>query len=99
MKKIAYPTVSQRVTFDSRHFKAPLKIALEEHISTNIFNPTETLPPQNRTAELLYMNPEFVADTKDHLTNIACRIQAMDRAGIALTIISLTMPGIEGIFD
>lgn len=99
MAKIAYPTVSQRATFDCRHFKAPLKIALEEHISTTLFNPTETLPPQGRTAELPYMDSNFVADTKDRLTNIDTRIEAMDRAGIALTIISLTMPGIEGIFD
>ena len=99
MAGASYPPISTRVTFSSRHHKAPFKIALEEHMSTKIFNPTQTLPPQGRTAELPYANREFVDDIEDRLTNIDARIEGMDRAGVALAIISLTMPGIEGIFE
>lgn len=95
----AYPPVSQRPTFDSRHFKAPLKIALEEHVSTKIYNATETLPAGNRTSELPYVNHEYVADVKNRLFDLSARVEAMDKAGVALTILSLTMPGIEGIFN
>ena len=42
---------------------------------------------------------DYVADVKDRLTNVEARVKSMDEAGVALTIISLTMPGIEGIFD
>lgn len=95
----AYPPATHRPTFTSGHHKILNKIALEEAITTTIFNATSTLPPSTGTAELPYVDHQYVADVKDRLANIEARVQAMDRAGIALTIVSLTMPGIEGIFD
>ncbi|KAL3486480.1 hypothetical protein BJX62DRAFT_246802 [Aspergillus germanicus] len=90
---------SYRPTFGPRTKKTTLKIALEEAIATHVFNATNTLPPVNGTAELPYVDTAYVADVKDRLTNVEARIQAMDAAGVDLAVLSLTMPGIEGIFD
>ncbi len=99
MSATSYPPVSKRPTFISNTFKVPQKIALEEAISTTVFNSTATLPPDPRTGELPYVNTDYAADVKNRLGNIDARVKAMDEAGIALTVVSLTMPGIEGIFD
>jgi hypothetical protein len=90
---------TQRPTFGVLAKKTMQKIALEEAISTHVFNPTTTLPPVEGTAELPYVNTHYVGDVKDRLTNVDARVKAMDEAGVALTVVSLTMPGIEGIFD
>ncbi|OAP53743.1 hypothetical protein AYL99_12081 [Fonsecaea erecta] len=79
--------------------RAPLKIALEEAAGTTVFDPTTTLPPLKFTGELPNVVSDYVADVKYRLFDIGSRVQAMDRAGIALTVVSLTMPGIEGILD
>ncbi|KAF9893243.1 hypothetical protein FE257_011673 [Aspergillus nanangensis] len=89
----------QRPTFHLPSRRTGQKIALEEAISTHVFNPAISLPPVQRTAELPYVNTSYGADVKDRLTNIEARVAAMDKAGVALTVVSLTMPGIEGIFD
>lgn len=94
-----HPRTSDRPTFSSRSFATPLKIALEEHISTEVFNAATTLPPNARASELSYVDHDYVDDVKDKLGNLDARVEAMDRAGVALTILSLAMPGIEGIFD
>ena len=90
---------TERPTFSGAAKKTFQKIAIEEAISTHVFNATATLPPVNSTAELPYVDTKYVADVKDRLTNIEARVKAMDEAGVALTVVSLTMPGIEGIFD
>lgn len=92
-------TTAQRPTFAAASKKTTRKIALEEAISTHVFNPTVTLPPVSGTAELPYVDTNYVADVKDRLTNVEARVKSMDEAGVDLTIVSLTMPGIEGIFD
>ena len=94
-----YPPASQRPTFHSNKYKAFQKIALEEAIATHVYNATQTLPPVAGTAELPYVNIDYVADVKDRLTNVETRVKSMDEGGVALTVISLTMPGIEGIFE
>ncbi|GKZ37614.1 hypothetical protein AbraIFM66950_009263 [Aspergillus brasiliensis] len=88
-----------RPTFGVAPTKTFQKIAIEEAISTHIFNATTTLPPVEGTAELPYVDSEYVTDVKDRLNNVEARVQAMNEAGVALTVVSLTMPGIEGIFD
>lgn len=90
--------VTQRPTFTSTG-RAPLKIALEEATATSVYNATATVPPLPRTGELPYVQETYVADVKHRLLDIASRVEAMDRAGIAETVVSLTMPGIEGICD
>ena len=97
----AYPTPSKRPTFTSTKFKRPQKIALEEAVATTVFNATATLPPASGTAELPYVDTDYVADVRHRLSpaGIDDRVKAMDDAGIALSVVSLTMPGIEGIFD
>ena len=91
--------LTERPTFSGAAKKTFQKIAIEEAISTHVFNATATLPPVNSTAELPYVDTKYVADVKDRLTNVEARVKAMDEAGVALTVVSLTMPGIEGIFD
>lgn len=90
---------TQRPTFGVTTKKTLRKIAIEEAISTHVFNPAVTLPPVSSTAELPYVDSKYVVDVKDRLTNVEARVKAMDEAGVALTVVSLTMPGIEGIFD
>ena len=92
---------TQRPTFTSLIPKTPLKIALEEATTTTIFNCTATLPPIEGTAELPYVDANYLADVKKRLSpeDVAGRVEAMDRAGVALTVVSLTMPGIQGILD
>ncbi|KAJ5743977.1 hypothetical protein N7533_008847 [Penicillium manginii] len=92
-------SLTQRPTFSGAAKKTFQKIAIEEAISTHVFNATATLPPVNSTAELPYVDTKYVADVKDRLTNVEARVKAMDEAGVVLTVVSLTMPGIEGIFD
>ena len=99
MESTRYPPPTDRPTYPSQVWKWPQKIALEEAITTTVFNSTTTLPPVEGGAELPYVNTDFLADVKDRLSNVDRRIEAMDKAGIALTVVSLTMPGIEGIFD
>lgn len=99
MSGAIFPPATDRPTFSANRWKQPQKIALEEAITTSVFNSTNTLPPTEAGAELPYVNADYVADVKNRLSNVALRVQAMDQAGIALTVISLTMPGIEGIFD
>ena len=96
-----YPPATERPTFSSRIFKAAQKIALEEATTTSVFNCTATLPPLEGTAELPYVDTHYLADVKKRLDpqDVEGRVAAMDRAGVALTVISLTMPGIEGILD
>ena len=88
-----------RPTFGVPVKKSTQKIALEEAISTTVFNPTTTLPPVESTAELPFVEKAYVADVKARLSDVDARVKAMDGAGVALTVVSLTMPGIEGIFD
>ena len=90
---------SARPTFIQPGPRTTQKIALEEAIATHVFNATATLPPVSGTAELPYVDTEYMADVKHRLTDVDSRVEAMDQAGIALTVVSLTMPGIEGIFD
>lgn len=99
MTSVTYPSATQRATFPSKHRKPLQKIALEEAISTSVFNSTATLPPSEGTAELPHVDLDYVGDVKDRLSNIEARIESMNHAGIALAIVSITMPGIEGIFD
>lgn len=99
MESTRYPPPTTRPTYPSQKWKWPQKIALEEAITTTVFNATSTLPPVDRGAELPYVNTEFLEDVKNRLSNVDLRVEAMNKAGIALTVVSLTMPGIEGIFD
>lgn len=64
-----------------------------------MFNATSTLPPVSGTAELPYVDTDYVADVKNRLSNVDARVKAMDGAGVALTVVSLTTPGVEGIFE
>lgn len=90
---------ASRPTFHPTDYRFPQKIALEEAVGTDVFNATATLPPHSNTSELPYVDAKYVADVKDRLFNIEKRIEAMNRAGVDLAIVSLAMPGIEGIFD
>ena len=99
MEPVGHSPLTSRPTYPSQKRKWPRKIALEEAITTIVFNATSTLPAIDGGAELPYVNTEFLEDVKKRLSDVDLRIQAMDKADIALTVVSLTMPGVEGIFD
>jgi hypothetical protein len=66
------------------------KIALEEHWESPDFNAVGVHD---------FTNPEYFEGVQRRLENMDLRIEDMDRNGIAIYIISLTQPGIEGIPD
>jgi 2,3-dihydroxybenzoate decarboxylase len=66
------------------------KIALEEHFSTPEFE------QRGLVARPARLNPMF-ADTARRLVDLGdLRLEAMDAAGIDLSVLSLTVPGIQG---
>lgn len=99
MKPNSDTRMARRPTFPIKYSRLPWKIALEEAVSTSKFNATATLPSSDATSELPYVDHEYVNDVRNRLLDITARVDAMDHAGVALAVISLAMPGIEGIFD
>ena len=81
-----FSPATDRPTFSANKGKQPQKIALEEAITTSVFNGTTTLPPIQGGSELPYVNADYVADVKNRFSNVELRLQAMDEAGIALSI-------------
>jgi len=88
-----------RPTFPVPNRRYPKKIALEEAVSTSVFNATATVPVVKTGSELTYTSGEYNRDVERRLTDFKLRVQSMDEAGVAQTVVSLTMPGIEGVFD
>ena len=103
---IGYPTTvdspSGRPTFVKRNPHLSGKIAIEEHVNTDIFNSLSTNPytqGSNEGWEGTYYQKAFMEDVQYRLGNIEERIKQMDAAGIAIMALSLMSPGIQGIFD
>jgi len=70
------------------------KIALEEHFITSDFL------QDTQKVDFAGMNPEDAADFQTRLLDLDdLRIKAMDEAGIEISVLSLTDPGIQGIAD
>lgn len=71
-----------------------LKIALEEHfINSDFLHDTQKV-------DFAEMNPENAADFQKRLLDFDdLRLQTMDEAGIEISVLSLTDPGIQGIAD
>ncbi len=88
-----------RPTFTTRAPHFPRKIALEEAVDTSVFSAVKTSPPVPGTTELEYTSPEYGADVEMRLSDPGLQVESMDAAGVALAVVALTMPGIEGIFD
>lgn len=88
-----------RPTFMTQPPHFPRKIALEEAVNTSVFNATRTSPPVPGTSDVEYSAPEYGPDIEKRLSDPGLQVESMDAAGVALAVVSLTMPGIEGIFD
>lgn len=70
------------------------KIALEEHFITADFL------KDTQEQDFAAMNPDMAADFQARLLDFDnLRIKAMDEAGIDISVLSLTDPGIQGIAD
>lgn len=70
------------------------KIALEEHFIV------ADLLKETQDVDFVAMNPEKAAEFQERLLDFGdLRIQAMDKAGIEISVLSLTDPGIQGIAD
>lgn len=70
------------------------KIALEEHFITSDFL------QNTQKVDFAAMNQEYTADFQTRLLDFDdLRIKAMDEAGIEISVLSLTDPGIQGIAD
>lgn len=70
------------------------KIALEEHFIT------PDLLPDTQKTDFVAMDPKNVLDFQTRLLDFDdLRLKAMDEAGIEISVLSLTDPGIQGIAD
>lgn len=70
------------------------KIALEEHFITSDFL------PDTQKVDFSAMNPDYVNEFQTRLLDIGdLRLKTMDEAGIEISVLSLTDPGIQGIAD
>ncbi len=70
------------------------KIALEEHFITSDFL------KYTENSDFKAMNPQVVKDCKARLLDFDdLRIAAMDKAGIDISVLSLTDPGVQGELD
>lgn len=77
------------------------KIALEEAVGTSLWDAYGTLPAIEQVAG--YAGVPFAssvaADIESRLTDVPARLASMDDSGIGYVIVSLTSPGIEGVFN
>lgn len=70
------------------------KIALEEHFITS------DLLKDTQKTDFVAMNPEKASEFQTRLLDFDdLRVKAMDEAGIEISVLSLTDPGIQGIAD
>jgi len=88
-----------RPTFTTRPAHFPRKIALEEAVNTSVFNATRTTPPVQGTSDMEYGTAEYGSDVERRLSDPGLQVESMDAAEVALAVVSVTSPGIEGIFD
>lgn len=88
-----------RPTFTTRPPHFPRKIALEEAVNTSVFNATRTTPPVPGTSDMEYGTAEYGSDVERRLSDPGLQVESMDAAEVALAVVSVTSPGIEGIFD
>ena len=70
------------------------KIALEEHISTET-----RYALWDDAGEASRNGKKYMSCVEDRLLDVGKRIEDMDEYGIALTILSMTSPGIQGIIE
>ncbi len=70
------------------------KIALEEHFIT------PSLLAETQSTDFTAMNPQCTAEFQSRLLDLdELRVKAMDEAGVEISVLSLTDPGIQGIAD
>ena len=70
------------------------KIALEEHISTDAMN-----AQWDSVGEAARNGKEYMDWVEARLLSVPDRLADMDECGIALTILSMTSPGVQGVID
>jgi predicted TIM-barrel fold metal-dependent hydrolase len=72
-------------------------IAIEEHFTTPLYNEFNQ-PTPRRLASMAQRNERVGHDVEGELLNVSnSRIAAMNEAGIDLQVLSLTMPGCQGL--
>ncbi|KAK7220875.1 hypothetical protein V2G26_008878 [Clonostachys chloroleuca] len=77
------------------------KIALEEAVGSSLWDAYGTLPATQEIAGTngLAVSLDFAQDIVSRLNDVPKRLDSMDQSGIGYVIVSLTSPGIEGVFD
>lgn len=77
------------------------KIAIEEAVGSPFWKAHMPLPPQPMIAGIMDLpfSKGFLDDIDTRLDNVELRLQSMDQSGISYAVLSLTAPGVEGIFD
>ncbi|GME25183.1 hypothetical protein GTA08_BOTSDO03419 [Neofusicoccum parvum] len=77
------------------------KIALEEAVGSAHWDAYQTYPVTNQIYgyDGVPFDKSIGADIIERLTDVPARLASMDDSGIGYVIVSLTSPGIEGVFD
>lgn len=70
------------------------KIALEEHVVL----PTLSTPGAVGSPATAF-EPDYFADVRQRLVDSDKRLEDMDRFGVEMMVLSLSQPGVQGIFD
>jgi hypothetical protein len=76
-------SASKRPTFYKANPHLSGKIAIEEHVNTDIFNPSMTNPETEGQGEIPYYQEIFGNDVKFRLSNFEERIKTWTRRGRA----------------
>ena len=72
-------------------------IAIEEHVSTPLYDSMQTVTPRRRNS-MADRKQRVGHDVNEELLDVSnSRIAAMNEAGIDLQVLSLTMPGCQGL--
>jgi len=75
------------------------KIALEEHVGTGIWAKYNFTPPGNPVVGVPNRPPTLTLDSIARLDDIPERLSSMNNSGIDYVIVSLSAPGIQGVYD
>ncbi len=72
-------------------------IAIEEHVTTPIYDEMQTVTPRRRNS-MADRKLRVGHDVEEELLNVSnTRVAAMNEAGIDMQVLSLTMPGCQGL--
>ncbi|KAK7733360.1 hypothetical protein SLS57_000375 [Botryosphaeria dothidea] len=101
MTSLGMPTLNRHTNGTVQVPRLQGKIALEEAVGSTFWDAYQTYPVTNQLSgyDGVPFGGTIGADIIERLTDVPSRLDSMDDSGIGYVIVSLTSPGIEGVFD